>query len=279
MRRCGKSPSFVEDDGKVLGITLPADYCAEHEWGIEKLNNLFGITKENKVGLESRQATKVPNKEKDSWNYRDFMYEEKNGMAALTVGFHIFQSKNEKEKTLFDQLPYELQNRVNSKSEEFIEGAWCEESFGILVKGENNIKKLRLVRDAIESINVAIFLGGGRNIFENAGLVIAFVDTFPADSALEMKQKDEDRINLHEAAKATGIEEKVCAALKGDFGGKPFYALSPRWKSNQNTKHKVVFWLNPTDQQKNNYGWFTVEELEQWIEGKGPIPMKKKKAK
>jgi hypothetical protein len=94
-----------------------------------------------------------------------------------------------------------------------------------------------------------------------------------------MKQKDEDRINLHEAAKATGIEEKVCAALKSDFGGKPFYALSPSWKNKQNTKHKVVFWLNPTDQQKNNYGWFTVEELEQWIEGKGPIPMKKKKAK
>jgi hypothetical protein len=29
-------------------------------------------------------------------------------------------------------------------------------------------------------------------------------------------------------------------------------------------------------QDKVNFGWYTVEELEQWIEGKGPIPMKGK---
>jgi hypothetical protein len=36
MRRCGKKPEFVLDaGGKVLGVNLPADFCAEHEWGIE----------------------------------------------------------------------------------------------------------------------------------------------------------------------------------------------------------------------------------------------------
>jgi hypothetical protein len=37
-----------------------------------------------------------------------------------------------------------------------------------------------------------------------------------------------------------------------------------------------MYFLNPMRQQENNFGWFTVEELEQWMEGKGPIPGKKK---
>ena len=78
------------------------------------------------------------------------------------------------------------------------------------------------------------------------------------------------------SAAATGIEEVLKKA------GKRYYALSPRWaasiKGTKNgeveTKYGVVFWLNPCDQYKNNYGHFTVEELQQWAKGEGPIPKK-----
>lgn len=283
MRSCGKSPQFVEDNGHVLGVSLPADFCAEHEWGIEKLHKLFGIKEYGKLegpcGLERRQATVAPSKEKDRWGSEDFLYEERNGMAALTVGFHIFRHKPEHANlTLFDQLPHDLELKTKSKDAEFIHGAWCEDSFGLIVKGEKNIEKLRVLRDQIESVNVAVFLGGG-GVFDNPGLVIAFVDCFPSDAKEKMKKTDEDRIQLYQAAEDTGIEKKICENLKNQYGGKPYYALSPSWKGTagrNDTKHKVIFWLNPQDQQNNNYGWFTVEELEQWIEGKGPIPMKKK---
>lgn len=282
MRKCGKTPEFVEQNGRLLGISLPADYCAEHEWGIEKLKSLFGIKlyekDEGPCGLERRQATKSPGKDKDSWGCQDFLYEERKEMAALTVGHHIFRSKPEDANlTLFDQLPYELKHRPNSKDSEFIEGAWDGESFGLIVKGESNIAKLRALRDQIEAVNVAVFLGGG-GVFENPGLVIAFVDCFPEYAKENMRKADEDTINLHQTAKATGIEEKIVAKFSDTY--RAFYALSPAWKGTagkNNTKHKVVFWLNPVDQQNNNYGWFTVEELEQWIEGKGPIPKKKTK--
>ena len=52
-----------------------------------------------------------------------------------------------------------------------------------------------------------------------------------------------------------------------------YYALSLRWKDDD--KKEVIFWLNPMEQDKNNFGWFTVEDLKDWAKGKGKIPMKK----
>jgi hypothetical protein len=37
-----------------------------------------------------------------------------------------------------------------------------------------------------------------------------------------------------------------------------------------------MYWLNPREQDIHNYGWFTVEELKQWAENKGPVMMTKK---
>ena len=281
MRKCGKQPEFLDKKGKLLGICLPADYCAEHEWGIEKLKECFGIPTFEKdqgpVGLEDRKATKVPNKERAQYSYEDLLYQENSKVAALTVGFHIYRFKPEDEKkTLLECIPSELKARP--ELDECLNGAWDEGSFGILAKGKKNIENLRKLRDAIEAQNVAIFLGGG-GVFENPGLVIALYDVFPHEHKAAMKKADEDRIKLVAAAKATGIEKKIRENLKSSYGGHPFFALSPRWANGneqKETKHKVVFWLNPTDQDRNNFGWFTVEQLEQWIEGKGPIPMKGK---
>ena len=52
--------------------------------------------------------------------------------------------------------------------------------------------------------------------------------------------------------------------------------MSPRKISPHSEKtsaHPYWFLLNPHNQQHVNFGHFTVEELEQWIECKGPIPM------
>lgn len=58
-----------------------------------------------------------------------------------------------------------------------------------------------------------------------------------------------------------------------------YFACSPKWsheiKSTADgeikTKYPVIFWLNPMEQDRNSYGWFTVENLELWTQGKGPI--------
>lgn len=77
-------------------------------------------------------------------------------------------------------------------------------------------------------------------------------------------QADLEDKNLKEEVLATGIEEKLHLA------GKRYFALSPRREKDGG----IIFWLNPMEQDKNNYGWFKLAQLEQWIKNKGPIPKK-----
>ena len=59
---------------------------------------------------------------------------------------------------------------------------------------------------------------------------------------------------------------------KSSYGGRAYLCLSPQWISgDRKSQHPVMYWLNPADQDKNNAGWFTVEELDQWIAGTGPV--------
>jgi hypothetical protein len=263
MRRSSETQFVVDDNNVFYGIFMAADFCAEHEWGIKTLTNSFGIQHENLVGIEARTARNVPT---------SLRYEQKDNMAILTIGYRIYYS----DKGLFDSIPSELKYYSKKNNDnDFITSAWSEKDFGILVKGQENINKLSMIHEAIKSNNVAVFLGNcsteGKRSYRNSGLIVALLDTFPEKSATEMKEADEDCLKLVKTAEETGIEKKICENIKTDFF-KPYYALSPAWKKNQTSKYDVVFWLNPINQNKNNYGWFTVEELEQWIEGKGPIP-------
>lgn len=97
-----------------------------------------------------------------------------------------------------------------------------------------------------------------------------------------MYKGDEDRYRLKEASKLIGIKEKL-DKLNNEYVKKnphsfhkPFgyYALSPSWNFNKKdfvTKYNVIYWLNPQNQQDISFGWFTVEDLEDWIQGKGKI--------
>jgi hypothetical protein len=121
-----------------------------------------------------------------------------------------------------------------------------------------------------------MFLGGARiPVFENAGLNIVIASRLPASVQNEMREVDLDAFNLKEAAEKTGIKNRLKAAGLG------FYALSPHWREgflkDRETKHNVVFFLNPFDQHKYESGWVTVEELDEWIAGKGRIIKSKEK--
>src|SRR5690606_18676756 len=76
-------------------------------------------------------------------------------------------------------------------------------------------------------------------------------------------EKDQRKVRLQEAAAKLTIVDELRAA------GKHYYALTPRWKDEQESE--VVFWLNPADQQDYRCGQYTVEELRQWIRNECPI--------
>lgn len=85
-----------------------------------------------------------------------------------------------------------------------------------------------------------------------------------------MLVRDEDARQLQTAAEKTGIAKKLKKSRP------QLDALKPAWRDFfedpvYQSEYKVIFFLNPEGQNKYNSGWFTVEELLQWIKGKGPV--------
>ena len=73
---------------------------------------------------------------------------------------------------------------------------------------------------------------------------------------------DKEDYELQKAVDKTKIVETLKKA------NKEYYALEPRFFDGV-----LKFWLNPKEQSKYNYGWFTVDELLLWTKNEGPIMM------
>lgn len=250
MRKCGKTPFLLTENNNFFGFHLPADFTAEHEWGIVDMKRCFGIPNPEitcePFGLERRKSTIVP---------ENLHYLEKDKEIYLFMNSYG------------DHIPNDLKYYRDG-----IGGAWDGNGFGIVVskENENYCNKIKEIKQAIDACDVAVFLGGGR-VFENSGLNVAIASKISKKNIKLWEDGDKELAKLYKDAEETGIKKKL------EDANLRYYALSPsRPNKNMKTKYNVMFWLNPQKQDIHNYGYFSVEELEQWIEGKGPIPKKKK---
>ena len=278
MRR-GSNPSFMTENDTFIGIHLGADFCAEHEWGIDGIKKLFGMSTEKTYkpfGIERRRIKE--------FNTECVYFHQDGNFAVLLVdGILEYTIKDIRKAGSFKAwLRKTSCDGIHMEDQELVT-AWSEGDIGIAVQGQENVTKLEQLYEAMKKKDVAIFIGGSDGIISNAGLNMMIVSAIPKESLDAAKRTDKDAFNLVKAAEKTGIKKKIDEANKGTIGfDKPvgYYALSPRWAKDvtvkSRTKYPVVFWLNPQNQKENNFGWFTVEELEQWIHGKGPIPGKNK---
>lgn len=268
MRR-GHNNGWLETDEKnphlsqFMGINLGSDFTAEHEWGIKELNSILGIKNSDVIGIYRYKVGDI------NENTIDFI--EGKDKAALVV-----QTRYSNEKLTIAKLSSELK----LYGDDDMATAWDGSSFGILVKGEKNIKKLTRLYKALMNKDAAVWVGGS-GVFRNGGLVIGIISSIPQANKDEMAAAHTDNKLLAEAAEKTGVKQKIDAINNKYAEDNPgyyekplgYYALSPAWKREGNdTVHPVIYWLNPAKQDRVNYGWFTVEQLEEWIEGKGPIP-------
>ena len=266
--------------GQVIGINLGWDFCAEHEQGLKGLKYSFGIperamrrrdvrrlVQENLVGANARTVTKVP-RELQLLELGDYAY-------LIFADLHWMKKEDLTEKFLNDILEAYGDEELATAWSEGVDGSG---QFGVRMKNDAfNLGTMVLgqIYEAFKRRDVMIFsMGtGSNNPFARPGLVIAIRSRVPEEWLTKMKESDEDYLNLTEAAEKTGIEAKLKAA------GKRYFALSPRWASSikstsdgeVKSQHSVIFWLNPHERE-NNFGWYTVEQLMDWIDGKGPIP-------
>jgi hypothetical protein len=257
MRR-GYNPEFLKINEDFVGVNLAAGYCAEHEWGIT------GIINKLKVDPVDFQTNC------DDFSCVHFAVSrgsEKMAMLAVLDGKEALKQRgvlpmhgdNPKK---FRGFRTELHPGNSS-----ISAAWCGDEFAVLVKGRDNVSELKNVYASIMINDACVWLGGrSSNPFSRVGLCVAIRSRLPDELINSWRADHADKSKLRAASAATGIDVRLREA------GKTWCALSPAWKTDQQTEHPVVYWFNPCDDRDANFGWFTVEQLEQWCVGEGPIP-------
>jgi hypothetical protein len=255
MRGAGKVEFLYENDSFV-GVHLDANFCAEHEWGIKDLHSLFGITAPDvgngSLGLGARRIQRIPRSL--------FFGKDTNSaiLASISTSWHIGKSYKEIRKRLG---LFEHAKRADTK----LAGAWDSGDFAVVAATLEGIQLLEELYEAISKKDAVILYR--RQVFNiNSGLTIAIASELYEKYNDAWEQADIDQYNLMNAFEATGIEEKLRKS------NKKYYALSPRWANAEKTE--LEFWLNPYNQTNNRAGWYSLQDLKEWIHDEGPIPKK-----
>lgn len=305
MRGAREAQVARDNNGEVYAISLGADFCAEHEWGINRLYQIFQIDPEligtDPVGIESRRVKFFPGPDMAKQIVmKDFKRKPRKrdpysvGWTGTFLGLLNYMDYAEgvdptKMREFLDHKVFIPPREREEGDEEYdmqpLTTAWADGDFAIFARKPDEVAFLKELHQAFENLDVAVWLGGG-GVFRRPGLCFGIISKMPEEFIDMFRLTDEDRIALEKADAATGIKDRLKAAGEAAGDGsswrKPFgyYALSPRWASMIHstkdgvieTEYDVVYWLNPQDQDNVNFGWFTVEQLDQWIAGEGPIP-------
>jgi hypothetical protein len=270
MRKGTQDVQFLErDDQSLWGVSLGWDYTFEHEHGIFSIRQAFGVPAaptRKKIGVDARKVTIIPE------GLRLFK-DEARGFLYVAFGSD-FEGGPDYDLEFLD-------SRLGAYEDTEIAAAWSEDDFAIRVKTSVHGEKLQAIYDALKNKDACLFLGSTSkpSPFSRSSLILTIASALTKSEVNLVKKQDSERLDLEEAAKATGIEARL------EKAGLGYYALSPSWRLQSRvghgkiqTRHKVMFYLNPKDQQRYDSGWFTVEELDLWIKGKGPVIKKQQTA-
>lgn len=268
MRRASSDYSIIQEEGKFIGISLGADFVSEHEWGIEEMRRKMGMglgDAEKKFGIERRVITKG--------NKVTFLKE--GNMALLTSYTPYTKREVESIKTL---IPYDLKHITDKIP---LATAWDSTDFCVVVSGEENIKLLEDLYEQFQKNNIAITtLKGSMPAFSNASLSLLIVDRLPKGAFDSMYQADKKAHDLVEYEEKIGLTKLKKDTRNGYQKEKYYCACSARWidyeneevrekyKKENKTKFDIVYWINYSDDD-NNYGHYTVEEIEKWLSTPG----------
>lgn len=266
MRR-GITPKILTNSqGEFLGINLGSDACAEHEWGIKDIEQAFGVDKNAEAGIERHRVQKIPTSRGGPFSTSS------EGESMLGIAFSLDQ------RTGRFGYPFNYIKDTARGLELYdknLAAGWSERDFGVAFTKELATKMQELY-DAFVSKDAAFVFSSALPVFENPGLCLVIISQLDQEVLDSLRDKHLESERLKAASDATGIHERLRAAGMGQYQDRGYFACSPKWVSDrlkQETKHPVMYWLNPYDQQNNNFGWYTVEQLDEWIAGKGPVPM------
>lgn len=271
MRRAYTDKGWLESEGTVFGFSLGYDFCAEHEFGATFIKRAFGIADSAfPLGVEDRTATRVP----ESLVLRTYTHKPKDRRykaqvaAAVLVccdpwrraaGMTVAELVSEFQVSFYT----EITDKRYKPADHDIEVAWSGRSgFAIHVRGDENVAKLTELHAAMLECAISV-ADASITGFKRKALALVLNERLPQETLDAVRAQDQAHLRLHQAAEATGIAALLSAAGRG------WYALSPAWRTCEGSE--LLFFLNPHEQSRYGSGWFTVGELKEWAEGRGPV--------
>lgn len=259
MRR-GMDPKFIyTEDGKtLLAVDLGFDFTAEHECGISGIQEAFGIKNQIDVyGMAKRKINTIP---------QNLTFLKKNNTEA---GF-VYGCYGQPDQIFGHEELHLHPADKYYKTAITLAAAWSDRDFAVVSDDKIQRELLLDFHQHFEAKNIFIMLAGGHMWLKRAGLVIGIADRLPKETVDEWKKADKARHQIRDEFEATGIEKLLKEKSKG------YYALRPEYDKKDGS---LVFWLNPTEQHLNNSGWFKLDDLKEWAEGKGKIPKNEEQKK
>lgn len=273
MRKAYFSVEWLANDaGEFLGLNLGYDRCAEHEWGIEELRaRLNADLPEFPAGIDDYRIREVPEDlrlmvydaySKDKRRKRPY----KAALLAFVSDSKALQPAElacalgrRAELDFWPDHPSDPKNEPRYD----LNTAWSGSEFAIHVRGEDNIAKLTALFEAMRRGDVAIAGASSVRAFDRTGLNLVVVSAVSQEQRDEVAHRHAEYRELELAMRACGIREQLQAA------GKTWYSMKPV-KFDEETGQLVVR-LNPCRQDKYSSGCFTLDDLLDWVEEKGPV--------
>ena len=253
------NPDIIYVDNVAVGIYLPGDFCCEHECGIKSAEEKLGL-KDKKIGIEKCKIHKTD----------QITFIQNNDYILLACG-HIDK--------------FEYAKIFKTKQNTFAE--WDMHGFVIIAPRDSEIATIiDEIHNAIMSKDAYIMLGS-QGPFVRTGINLGIISRLPQDIINKMRDFDIDYNALEKAwvpvkkrldemlrhpTKFHWLHEKYASQYNKDR--LMYCALSPKQLEPapvEGSKYPFKLWLNPDDQSIYQSDWYTVEEIEQWANGEGPV--------
>tara|TARA_B100000678_G_scaffold175888_1_gene146700 strand:- start:1597 stop:2472 length:876 start_codon:yes stop_codon:yes gene_type:complete len=286
MKPAGNETRIIRsNDGTAWGVFLAGGGNAEHEGGISDILRQLNIDPDGRM-TEGRSMTSPVQLATASGQVTRKYYLDLQKPKKQTdkVGYLALREDDlePRERRIYNLDRYTLDTEIT--------GAWSERAFKLASWNKEAAEFIEALKEAANQADLTLWVGNTpdnvRNPFSYMGMIIAITSRMPEEARKALDDSDEEARKLREAVEKTGITSKIEKnrdKLQSWSSGPAYHALSPRWTSSfknvgrngetveLKTKHPVVFFLNPARQKDFNHGWFTVEELEMWLKGKGPV--------
>lgn len=199
MRRAFYDTQWMNDEnGQCIGLILGYDFCAEHEFGVSGIHRRFKMKEGTPIGLADRAVQAVP----EGLHFEKFtMKPQDRRRKAFEVAMLAFNAYPydqarflEYAKARFLEYAKREVSFYGEPGKQDISTAWGKDDFCVLVRGEENIRRLERLHQAFLEKDVVISKPMVSGFLRNGGLAFGILSATP--------QADKDRILAQDEAHA-----------------------------------------------------------------------------